>query len=108
MVGYLEPCRYCENLVEGNASFCPQCGKVNPAGPLRCPMCRNPIRKQHVVCSNCGQSLNIACPKCGEETFLGDYCRHCDVRLTVTCSEAKCGATQPAGRKTCVKCGRPL
>ena len=108
MVGYLQPCRYCKTLVEGNASFCPKCGKVNPAGPFRCPVCRNPIRKQFAMCSDCGLPLKVSCPKCGKETFLGDYCEQCEARLTVTCPDPKCGEDQPPGRNTCLKCGKPL
>ncbi len=108
MVGYKIPCRYCEALVEKNAGMCPECGRVNPAGPTRCPVCRNPVRKQHVNCSHCGLSLKIACPKCKEETFLGDYCQHCDHRLVMVCPNPKCGVEQPLGRDICHACQKPL
>ncbi len=108
MVGYMIPCRYCEGLVEKNARVCPACGKVNPAGPLRCPVCRNPIRRQYVNCSHCGLLLKAVCPKCKEETFLGDYCQHCDYRLVVVCPDPKCGAEQALGRDTCHQCQKPL
>ncbi|MFO8059082.1 MAG: hypothetical protein R6U70_00275 [Bacillota bacterium] len=108
MIGYKQPCRYCETLVDPNASVCPMCGKVNPAGPLRCPVCRNPTRRQWVNCSNCGTSLRLTCPQCGEETFLGDYCDHCGERLVVVCPNPKCGAEQPPVSDTCLKCGKPM
>lgn len=110
MVGYKIPCRYCEALVEPSASVCPMCSRVNPAGSLRCPVCRNPVRKSHVSCSGCGLELRGPCPACGEETFRGgDYCEHCDARLVVVCPHEKCRAEQPAvGSNVCMECGKPL
>lgn len=108
MVGYMQACRYCEAMVPPDAEFCPLCGKVNPVGPLRCPVCRNPTRKQWARCSNCGLSLRTACPGCGGETFLGDYCERCGGRLAVVCPHPKCGAEQPPVGDTCRECGKPL
>lgn len=108
MVGYNVPCRYCETLVEPGASYCPACSKVNPAGPMRCPVCRNPSRRQWVRCSGCGTHLKIECPCCGQETFLGDYCDHCDERLLMICSDPKCRAEQPPVGDSCRECQKPL
>lgn len=108
MVGYSVPCRYCEALVDPAARFCPVCERVNPAGPLRCPVCRNPIRKQWAICSNCGVSLKVKCPACSEETFLADYCDHCQALLVVKCSNPKCGKEQPPVGDRCQECEEPL
>jgi predicted amidophosphoribosyltransferase len=106
MLGYKQPCRYCERLIPPESKICPLCGKVNPLGPLRCPRCRNPVRKDYVVCNNCGLSLKVNCPTCGEITFFEDYCEHCGARLVVVCP--RCGKEQPPIGDKCNKCGRPL
>jgi RNA polymerase subunit RPABC4/transcription elongation factor Spt4 len=108
MAGYKHPCNYCEQLIEKDAQFCPFCGKINPTGPLRCPKCRNPITKEYKICSSCGISLKIICPKCSKETFFGDYCDNCQQRLVVVCSNPKCKTEQPPVGDVCVKCGKPL
>lgn len=108
MPGYKHPCRYCGQLTPPDANVCPFCGKVNPAGPTRCPHCRNPIRKEHAACSGCGLNLRIVCSECFEETFLGDYCEHCDARLLVVCPNRKCGAEQAPVGDSCIKCGATL
>ena len=106
MPGYKHPCRYCEGLIEKDSNFCPLCGKVNPLGPLRCPKCRNPMKEDWKKCSNCGLILETACPKCGKQTFFGDYCKNCNARLVVTCS--KCKTEQPPIGDKCIKCGKSL
>lgn len=108
MVGYKHPCRYCNNLVPPNSKVCPFCGKINPKGPTRCPKCRNPINEKFKVCSNCGLALSVTCPKCGKETFFGDYCEHCDSRLVVVCPHRKCKTEQPPIGDICIKCNKPL
>lgn len=108
MVGYKHPCRYCNEFNEANANVCAFCGKINPVGQLRCPRCRNPIRKNFRNCSHCGLELNLDCPACGEKTFFGDYCEKCQARLTVTCPHPRCGEVQAPLEKKCVKCGKPL
>lgn len=85
MPGYKHPCRYCDKLIPPDSNVCPMCGKVNPLGPLRCPKCRNPIQKNYKSCPNCGLELKTICIHCGEKTFFGDYCEHCDSRLVVVC-----------------------
>lgn len=108
MPGYKHPCRYCNQLIEPDLNTCPLCGRVNPIGPLRCPKCKNPVIKGSKACSGCGISLQIACPKCGGNTFFGDYCEQCDARLTVVCPHIKCGTEQPPFGDNCIKCGKPL
>ncbi len=108
MPGYKHPCRHCGQLAPPNANVCPFCGKVNPKGPARCPKCRNPIKKEYKVCAGCGIELKTGCPRCGEETFLGDYCDHCDERLLVVCPGKKCGLEQAPIGEFCVKCGEKL
>ena len=89
MSGYKKPCRYCSELVSSDANVCPQCGKVNPVGPLRCPKCRNPIQPAWKKCEDCGLELRTTCPQCGKSTFFGDYCEKCQARLTFTVTEEK-------------------
>jgi len=108
MPGYKHPCRYCGKLIEAEANVCPFCGKINPLGPLRCPKCRNPIEKDYLVCPDCGLKLKILCPKCGKETFFGDYCEACGQRLTVICPNPRCKFEQPPVGENCLKCGKPL
>ena len=68
MPGYMHPCRYCDRLIPPDSNTCPLCGKVNPL-QLRCPRCRNPIRKDYVSCNSCGLELKCICPGCGKTTF---------------------------------------
>ena len=107
MIGYQEPCRYCDELIPPMSNTCPLCGRVNPHA-ARCPRCRNPVQKRWVNCPGCGLDLKTECPYCGEETRFGDYCDACDVRLMVRCSNAKCGLEQPPVARACSKCGKPL
>jgi len=106
--GYQQPCRYCDTLVPPESNVCPACGKVNPVGPLRCAVCRAPIRESWVSCSNCGLSLRARCPACGAETFAGDYCSACGARLAVRCSNRGCGAEQHLLATACGECGAAL
>jgi RNA polymerase subunit RPABC4/transcription elongation factor Spt4 len=108
MPGYKHPCRYCSKLVDADDNVCPFCGKVNPVGPLRCPKCKNPIQEGQMRCSSCGQSLDVKCPYCKKDTFLGDYCMNCGERLTVICPNKKCRTEQPPISEKCIKCGTPL
>ena len=84
MPGYKHPCRYCGELVEADANVCHACGKVNPAGDFRCHKCRAPVKEGWKACGSCGAALDIACPKCIETVFFGDYCSKCGARLTAT------------------------
>ena len=69
MPGYMQPCRHCDRLIPPDSNSCPLCGKVDPL-QLRCPRCRNPIKKDYVVCNSCGLELKCLCPGCGKSTFL--------------------------------------
>jgi len=106
--GYKHPCRYCGGLIPADSNMCPLCGKVGPLGPLRCPKCRSPIQQGWTNCSDCGIPLTTECPQCGESTFFGDYCEHCDARLVVVCSNHKCKKEQPPIQETCIECGKSL
>ena len=108
MAGYKHPCRYCGELVEADANVCQACGKVNPYGELRCHKCRAPVKEGWKVCPGCGLKLEIACPKCAEPVFFGDYCSKCGARLTVVCPHKGCGLEQPPVGPNCTKCGKPL
>lgn len=107
MSGYKHPCRYCGQLVQADSQFCPFCSKINPGG-LRCVRCHSPIQDGWKVCSSCGLKLEATCPGCGKTTFLGDYCEHCDARLTIICPNRKCRAEQSIILEKCSKCGKPL
>jgi endogenous inhibitor of DNA gyrase (YacG/DUF329 family) len=51
-------------------------------------------------------TLQINCPHCGKPTFFGDYCQHCNQRLTVVCP--KCKTEQAPLAEKCIKCGKPI
>jgi hypothetical protein len=104
----MRPCRYCDEMAPADCNVCPSCGKWNPAGELRCPRCRFPVREVHRTCAGCGQKLEVACPSCGLPTFFGDHCGQCGARLTVRCLQKKCGFEQPPLGDMCSKCGRPI
>jgi len=106
MSTYKKPCEYCGELVPPDANVCPFCGRSTPSGPPRCPKCRSPVDRKWKLCSNCGLSLAINCPKCGKPTFYGDYCDSCATKLTVTCSN--CKTEQPILNDACVKCKKNL
>jgi rRNA maturation protein Nop10 len=52
--------------------------------------------------------LEVACPKCGQTTFFGDYCGLCGAQIAVVCPNKKCQATQSPLSDKCIKCGKPL
>ncbi len=108
IVGYKQPWRYCNALLPPNSKVCPVCEKINPVDQVRCPNCRNPIKKAWKACSNCGLVLELTCPECGETTFAGDYCDHCEARLTVRCTNDNCGVEQPPISDHCISCGKAL
>jgi len=89
---------------------CFNCGVLTVADRVskkdKCPKCRHPIKEGQLICSDCGQNLQIKCPHCGQTTFFTDYCNKCGQRLTVIC--AKCGEEQPPISKKCLKCDKPL
>jgi RNA polymerase subunit RPABC4/transcription elongation factor Spt4 len=105
MPGYKHPCHYCDKLIPPDSNVCPLCGKINPL-LLRCPKCRDLIEKGWKMCSNCGLSLEVNCPKCSKTTFFGDYCEHCNERLVIVCP--KCKTEQPPIGDKCIKCGKNL
>ncbi len=106
MPGYSLPCKYCREIIPPDSSVCPKCGRVNPLEKERCPKCRSLIEHGWVACTHCGLSLRATCPKCGQPTFLGDYCDSCGQRLTITCP--KCGTEQPIINEKCIKCKKPI
>lgn len=108
MAGYKRPCRYCGKLVPPESNVCPLCGKVRPLGSLRCPKCQTPVQKDWKSCNVCGLGLEIACPKCSQATFFGDYCAACGARLAIVCPNPKCRAEQAPLGGACAKCGADL
>jgi RNA polymerase subunit RPABC4/transcription elongation factor Spt4 len=107
MPGFKHPCRYCNHLIPPDSGTCPYCGKVHPLESPRCPKCRSLIETGWLKCATCGASLRVNCPKCGKDTFFGDYCDACQALLVMTCPNTKCKTEQPIGVK-CIKCGKPL
>jgi len=106
MPGYKHPCRFCNQLVPADSNVCPSCGRLNPIGPDRCPKCRNPIDRKQIACSNCGLSLRVVCPACGQETFFSDQCDACGKKLTIVCP--RCKTEQLPSEEKCIRCGKPL
>ena len=107
MPGFMHPCGYCSRLIPPDSAACPFCGRVRPLESPRCPACRSPVETDWVKCASCGISLRIKCPKCGQDTFFGDYCTACAAPLTTVCASRRCRAEQPLGEK-CIKCGKSL
>ena len=107
MIGYKHPCRYCDEFIPPDSNVCPLCGRANPLR-MRCPKCRDLIRRSYANCGHCGLQLTITCPYCGESTFFDDYCDECDTRLLMMCSNEKCMLEQPPVGEVCSKCGKPL
>ena len=107
MSGYNVPCRFCGKLIPKESNVCPVCGKSDPIF-LRCPKCRDILKKDWVNCPSCGLSLRIKCPKCGQETFFDNVCEKCGEELKVVCPNPKCRTEQLPVSDKCIKCGKPL
>jgi predicted amidophosphoribosyltransferase len=95
-------------MLPSDSNVCPYCGRKNPTGSYRCPKCMNPVKKEFLKCSVCGQDLYLYCSKCGEKTFYDDQCEHCGASLMIQCPNPKCRAEQAPVRDKCYKCGKAL
>jgi len=57
------------------------------SGTFKCPKCGTTTWGNLKYCSNCGQSLNIACPECGwscRYMYADDYkcCPNCGAKMS--------------------------
>ncbi len=107
MASYKKPCLHCGCYMEADSRFCPSCGSDSPFGYL-CPACRRPVEKAQAVCAGCGRPLYIACPCCGERTFVQSRCERCGSSLQVRCGNPRCGAWQFYENTKCTACGKKL
>ena len=49
-------------------------------GAFKCPKCGKTTGGNETFCSECGQPLNISCPKCGTTwrfMFIYEFCPEC-------------------------------
>lgn len=107
MAFYKQPCIHCGRFIEKDARFCPYCQSGSPFGYL-CPSCLNPIEKGQRVCSSCGRSLYINCPKCGKQTFVQERCEACGTSLMILCQNPRCGVMQFFENTKCNACGKKI
>lgn len=107
MATYKQPCIHCGAMLERDARFCPACASASPF-LYSCPSCLREIKKGQAVCSGCGRPLYIACPFCGEKTFVQDKCEACDKDLTLPCADKRCGVKQFFENTKCTACGKKL
>lgn len=107
MATYKKPCMQCGNLIDGTLNFCPSCGSLSPFGYV-CPTCRMPITKNSAFCPGCRRQLYIACPHCGQRTFVQERCEACNQSLMVVCENSRCGALQFFENTKCTSCGKKI
>jgi len=107
MAFYKHPCRHCGTLLPEDSRFCSQCGSRAPFADL-CPTCAGEIHREDSVCTDCGRPLYVACPHCGERTFVSDKCDVCDKSLLKPCTNPRCCQMQFFENKKCTACGKRL
>ena len=107
MATYKQPCIHCGGLLERDARFCPACGSMSPFG-YACPSCLREVKKDQPICAGCGRPLYIACPLCGERTFVQEKCESCGKWLMVRCGNVRCGVLQFFENKKCTACGKKI
>lgn len=107
MAFYKQACIHCGQLIDRDARFCSKCGNRNPFG-YHCPTCLHEIKKDDILCSNCGRKLVVVCPHCGQSTFVNDTCEHCKKSLMVQCSNRRCGEMQFFENTKCNACGKKI
>lgn len=107
MATYKQPCIHCNTFIERDSRVCPTCGSRSPFGYL-CPTCNREISKDQVACSGCGRELYIACPHCGERTFVDAKCDSCGQSLMITCTNKRCGQLQFFENERCTVCGKKI
>ena len=107
MASYKQNCIHCGTLIERDSRFCPSCASASPFGYL-CPSCLREIEKGQALCAGCGRQLYVACPVCGERTFVQDKCEACNHNLMIRCKNKRCGVMQFFENKKCTACGKKL
>ncbi|MDD2426527.1 MAG: hypothetical protein PHR78_02530 [Eubacteriales bacterium] len=105
MAGYKHPCVHCGNLIDHDARYCVYCNSRSPFGHL-CPTCLKPIEKTQTICSACGRPLFVACPNCGQQTFVEERCQACGYSLLIPCQNKRCGELQFFQNEKCTACGK--
>jgi len=58
-----------------------------PKGAFKCPRCGSTTWGNLQFCTECGQSLNVVCPECGEtwRYYYGEdrkFCPSCGARIS--------------------------
>ena len=107
MASYKQPCMHCGQLIESDSRLCPICGRMSPFGYL-CPECLRPIQPGQQLCSGCATPLYVACPHCGQTTFVKENCDHCSGSLMIICENPRCGALQFFRNEKCTACGKKM
>lgn len=107
MAVYKEPCRHCGTLIPQDSRFCPRCGSRAPFADF-CPTCLHIISREDRVCAGCGRPLYVACPTCGEQTFVCEKCDRCGANLLKRCPHPRCGEMQFFQNAVCNACGKKL
>ena len=107
MASYKQTCMQCGALIDRDVQFCPSCGSMNAFG-YHCPTCLKSIEKGQRLCSECGRSLFVTCPHCGQPTFVLEKCEACGQSLMVLCSNSRCGVFQFYDNKICTACGKKI
>jgi len=105
MATYKQTCIHCGTLTDRDARFCPTCGSHSPFVYV-CPTCRREIQKGQAVCAGCGRQLYIACPLCGNMTFVQERCESCNSWLMYRCPGKYCGEMQFFENEVCTACGK--
>ncbi len=107
MAGYKQPCIHCGTFIEADTRRCTGCGSMSPFGYL-CPNCLRPVQKGQALCAGCGRSLYVACPTCGQTTFVQENCECCGASLMIQCENERCGAPQFFQNEKCTVCGKKI
>ena len=79
---------------------------------MKCPKCAAELPQNAKFCLSCGGKIEtldtdeIICPVCEKKTHKGKFCIECGTTLAVKCP--KCGNELPNGAKFCLECGEKL
>lgn len=107
MASYKQPCVHCGAFIERDSRLCPNCASRSPFG-YHCPACLREIQKGQPVCSGCGLPLTVACPACGQQTFVDERCEKCGESLMTPCTNPRCGELQFFENTKCTACGKKI
>ena len=107
MATYKQPCIHCGTFIDRDARFCLNCASRSPFG-YQCPTCLSAIQREQFICGQCGRSLVVACPHCGEQTFVDAHCERCRGSLLIPCKNPRCGDMQFFQSTKCTACGKKI